>query len=471
MSKVSIISLGCPKNLVDSEDLSRRFGEEGFLLTPEAEEAELLLVNTCGFIEAAKRESIEEILRLKEMKGKGKKLLVFGCLAKRYGHELKREIPEIDALWGVGEENKIIEYCKGFRAMGNRQRATGNGTIPLTYGQSPIASSFAYIKIAEGCSRGCTYCVIPSIRGPYRSIEPGRILKRAEEYIRSGVRELVLVAQDTGSYGKDSGYYPLSSLLRDISAITGDFWVRLLYLYPASIDGRLLSAISEAEKVCKYLDIPLQHSEDRILKAMGRGGTKEFYRRMIGGIREAIPDVTLRTTFIVGFPGETGDDFRGLRNFVEETRFDRLGVFMYSREEGTPAAKLKGGVSRGVKESRLNEIMKVQGLISLEKNRALIGKRLKAVVDEKDGNIVIARVASQAPEIDGVVFMEQQHGARRAVHGAGRKIPLRLSLAKGGCGDSSRLTPHDSLSLRVGDFITVKIVDAYDYDLKGVLID
>lgn len=465
MPKVSIVSLGCPKNLVDSETLLGNLGKEGFENTPNAEDAELVLVNTCGFIDEAKRESIEEILKLRHLKGEGKKLLVFGCLAKRYGNELMKEIPEIDALWGVGEEEKIVEYCKevagrrkgiagGQRNKEERGRMSEKGRL----GTGP----FAYLKIAEGCSRGCTYCVIPDIRGPYRSAEPEKILTKAREHIARGIRELVLVAQDIGSYGREFGGYTLVSLLKDVASIPGDFWIRLLYLYPTAINDELLSLISQENKLCRYLDIPLQHSEDRILRAMGRAGTKESYAHMIRRIRDAVPGATLRTTFIVGFPGETEDDFAGLRNFIEQMRFERLGVFVYSKEEGTPAAKMERNVPRRVKEERRNEVMRIQSRISLDINKALIGQRFRAIVDEVEGDTIIARLSSQAPDIDGVVIIEKKHGARSTVHGAkGRKTDK----------DASHPISHPSRLLRPGAFVNVKILDAYDYDLRGELVE
>ncbi|HUO77225.1 MAG TPA: 30S ribosomal protein S12 methylthiotransferase RimO [Thermodesulfovibrionales bacterium] len=465
MPKVSIVSLGCPKNLVDSETLLGNLGKEGFENTPNAEDAELVLVNTCGFIEEAKRESIEEILKLRHLRGEGKKLLVFGCLAKRYGNELMKEIPEIDALWGVGEEEKIVDYCK--KAVGSKQplvddQGNNDKRGPMPGKANLERGSYAYLKIAEGCSRGCTYCVIPDIRGPYRSTEPEKILRKAEEHIASGIRELVLIAQDIGSYGREFGGYTLVSLLKDMASITGDFWIRLLYLYPTAINEELLSLISHEHKICKYLDVPLQHSEDRILRAMGRTGTKESYSDMIRRIRDEVPGAALRTTFIVGFPGETGDEYQGLKTFIEETRFERLGVFVYSKEEGTPAAGMKGNVPRKVKEERRDEIMRVQSRISLDINKTLVGQRFRVLVDETDGDTIIGRLSSQAPEIDGVVIIEKKDKAMSTVHGAsGRKKDK----------NASRLTLDPSRLLRAGEFVEVKIKEAYDYDLKGELVE
>lgn len=444
MNKINITTLGCPKNQVDSNHLIKTFVSKGFVHVENTNDADILLINTCGFIRDAKEESIEEILRLAEIKkdqesrGQEKKLIVFGCLAQRYREELLKEIPEIDSIWGVGEEDKIIEYCKKM-AMGNRQKAIGDIKISLACRPLPIASSYAYLKIADGCDKKCTFCVIPSIRGRFKSIHPEKILQEAEEYINNGVKELILVAQDITNYGKELNGYNLVSLLKDLVSIRGDFRIRLLYLYPTEISNDLLELISREDKIQKYLDIPLQHSEDKILRAMGRRGTRKEYIRLIRNIRRAIPGVVLRTTFIVGFPGETEEDFQGLVDFIEEIQFDRLGVFKYSKEEGTPSSKLKGQVPEKTKDRRLDEIMRRQAAISLEKNRELIGRRYEAIVDEIDDNIAIARLYSHAPEVDGVVIIEQ-----------------------------SAISGQQS-AVKIGDLVTVEIVDAFDYDLKGVL--
>jgi ribosomal protein S12 methylthiotransferase len=457
MSKVSVISLGCPKNLVDSETLLTKLRREGFLCVRETDDADLVLVNTCGFIEDAKKESVDEILKLRHITEEGRKLLVFGCLAKRYGDELTKEIPEIDGLWGVGEEDEIVAYCKKVAARGNSRETAAGDKVPFTDGLlPPTPSSYAYLKVAEGCSRGCTYCIIPSIRGPFRSMEPDSILRKAQDHIDSGTKELVLVAQDLGNYGREYRGYSLSSLVRDIASISGDFWIRLLYLNPTSIHDELLSVIAEEEKVCKYLDIPLQHSEDKILKAMGRSGTHRSNAQLIKKIREAIPQITLRTTFIVGFPGETEDDFSGLKGFIEEMGFERLGVFTYSREEGTRAASLKMHVPRKTRERRRDEIMKLQCSISVEKSKTLVGKKFRSLVDEVEGDTAIARLVSQAPEIDGVVIING-----REVRKSGRAGEKRL-------GTEKRLD-FPASSLKAGKFVKVRITEAYDYDLKAEL--
>ena len=446
-NKISVISLGCPKNMVDSDNLTRKLISNGFLSLNAPEDADILLINTCGFIEAAKKESIEEILKLAAIK-KGtrhsespeatKKIIVFGCLAKRYKDEILKEIPEIDAIFGVGEDEKIVKYCKEITRVGDR----GLG-LSKTNPQSliPNPCSYAYLKISEGCNKRCSYCVIPSIRGKYRSIKPDEILKEAERSVKRGAKELILVGQDTACYGKDLNGYDISKFLKDICSLKGDFWIRLLYAYPASISESLLKVIAEEDKICKYLDIPFQHSENRILKLMKRGGTRKEYLNLIRKIRSIIPDIVLRTTFIIGFPSETEKEFNSLLDFIDEVRFDRLGVFKYSQEEGTPAAKLKGQISDMIKNRRVNEIMKHQAHISLDENKKLIGRQYKALIDEVANGIAIARLYSHAPEIDGVVIIEEGSKGQRV---------------KGS---------------NTGSFVTVKITTAFEYDLKGIIAE
>jgi ribosomal protein S12 methylthiotransferase len=426
--KVYLLSLGCPKNLVDSQDLLRKLGDKGMVYSPSPEESDILVVNTCGFIEEAKRESIEEILRIAGIKkaGGNKKLIVYGCLAKRFGSELRKEIPEIDALWGVGLEDEIVGYCESLRLPAAPRDKGADGE--LFHG-----SPYAYLKIAEGCDRGCAYCVIPDIRGRFRSRAPEDVLAEAGALLNSGAKELIVIAQDITSYGKDLGGYDLTRLLKEIGSMKGDFWIRLLYLYPTSLDEGMLEVIASEEKVCKYIDMPLQHSEGKILRLMGRGGSRAYFEKMIAKIRRIVPDVSIRTTFIVGFPGETAEDFEGLLAFVRNMKFDRLGAFTYSREEGTPAAKLRGQVRKQTKTERYHRLMQIQSAISLAKNKTLVGKTFRALVDEFDGGVAIARLSSQAPEIDGVVFIEE-----------------------GG--------------LRKGSFVDVMITDAFDYDLKGTVV-
>jgi len=424
VSKISLLSLGCPKNLVDSENLLKKLAAQGLSHTEDQEKADLLLVNTCGFIDAAKKESIEEILKLAAGKETGnKKLVVFGCLAKRFGDELKQEIPEIDMLYGVGDDDKIVEYCTSVLSAADSAEAD----IRLA------DTAYAYLKIAEGCDRGCSYCVIPDIRGSFRSRMSEDILKEAEALIRAGRRELIVVAQDITAYGKDLTQYDLAQLIKDIASISGDFWIRLLYLYPTAITDELLETIRTEEKVCNYLDIPLQHTEQKILRLMKRGGGREYYENLIQRIREIVPDVALRSTLIAGFPQETEKDFEAMLDFVQRMELDRLGVFTYSREKGSAAYRLKGQVPKHVRMKRHDRIMEMQSSISLERNKRLVNRVFRALVDEIDDGVGIARIYSQAPEIDGVVFLK----------GSG---------------------------FRKHEFIQVRIDQAFDYDLQGTVV-
>lgn len=429
MAKVFLLSLGCPKNLVDSENLLKKLGDRGIAYSTTPEDSDILVVNTCGFIEEAKRESIEEILRIAGVKKSGgkKKLLVYGCLAKRFGGELRDEIPEIDALWGVGEDDEIVRYCE--TVTGPRAVTEQGSAMVRLFGDKP----YAYLKIAEGCDRGCSYCVIPKIRGTFKSRDAGDIVREAEDLLRSGVKELILVAQDITSYGKEKGGCDLSKLIKKIASLKGEFWIRLLYLYPTSIDDNLLKTIAGEKKVCKYIDMPLQHSEDRILGLMGRGGSRTYYEKLIPRIRAIIPDVAIRTTFIVGFPQESEEESEKLVSFIRKMRFDRLGAFTYSKEEDTRAFGLKRQVPERKRRERYERLMEAQSAISLSKNKGLVGKTFKALVDEVDDGVAIARLHSQAPEIDGVVFIEEE-------------------------------------GIEKGRFVKVKITHAFDYDLKGEVL-
>jgi len=425
MKNFTVITLGCPKNTVDSRHLINELTAEGFFYVEEFKKADFVLINTCCFINDAKEESIDEILTAAKFKT-DRKLIVFGCLSKRYGDELKKEIPEIDAVFGVNQSEKIINYIRQFRE--------GSNNIIQDFQYTAEPPSYRYVKIAEGCSRRCSFCVIPEVRGSFRSIKPEKILKEAEDFVNSGIKELILVAQDITQYGKEWKGYNLTSLIEDLCSISGDFWIRLLYLYPADINQDLIKTVAEQEKVVKYLDIPMQHSEERILRLMGRRGTRKEYIKKIKQIREAIPGVTLRSTLIVGFPTETEDEFQRLVDFIEEVQFDRLGVFKYSREEGTKAYNLKGQIPENVKNRRLDEIMSRQAVISLEKNRALTGKKYSALIDYVDADMAIARLYCHAPEIDGVVILE------------------------------------NTSDLKAGEKVKVLITEAYEYDLKGVIV-
>lgn len=460
MLNIYLTTLGCPKNQVDSEHLKRDFLSEGFILVESPDDADVFVVNTCGFIKDAKEESIDEIFSLikkkadflPEMRAENngyKKLLVFGCLAQRYKHELKIEIPEIDALWGVAEEKEIIEYCKkldNFKIVNSCEELEDYQASKKI--SSPGISSFAYIKIADGCDKKCSFCIIPSIRGRFKSTSPDNIIKEAEGFIRQGIKELILVAQDITNYGRDLKGYNLISLLNELVAIEGDFRIRLLYLYPTAVSDELIELIAANEKIYKYLDIPLQHSEDRILRLMGRRGTKKEYIKLLRSIRRKIPEIAIRTTFITGFPSETEEEFLSLMDFIEEMRFDSLGVFKYSKEDRTPAEKLKGQIPEKVKNRRYDEIMKRQAFISLQKNQEMISKKFRAVIDEIDGNLAIARLYCHAPEIDGVVIINNSGYEKDAA------VELQKSWTE----------------IRTGDFINVEIIEAYDYDLGGKII-
>jgi len=424
MKNFTVITLGCPKNTVDSRHLIEKLKSEGFSYVEEFKKADFVFINTCCFINDAKEESIDEILTAAKFK-EHRKLIVFGCLSKRYSEEIKKEIPEIDALFGINDTESIVDFMKQFRDFRSFSKS-------FSYTVEP--PSYRYIKIADGCSRKCKFCIIPSIRGSFKSIEPEKILKEAENFVNSGVKELILVAQDITQYGKELKGYRLSNLVRDLCSINGDFWIRLLYLYPTDIDDTLIQTVAENDKIVKYLDIPMQHSEERILRLMGRRGTRKEYLKKIRQLRESIPGITLRSTFIVGFPTEREDEFQRLVDFIEEVQFDRLGVFKYSQEEGTVAYKLKEQVPEAVKQRRYDEIMSRQAIISLEKNRALVGKKYDALLDYVDVDIAIARLYCHAPEIDGVVILENVS------------------------------------NLKAGDKVRVLITEAYEYDLKGVIV-
>jgi ribosomal protein S12 methylthiotransferase len=365
-------------------------------------------------------------VRLAGGKTNGKRLVVLGCLAERYRLELKREIPEIDAIFGVAEEEAIVGHL--LAGAGPPVQAARVSAPTLMEGYT------APVKVAEGCDRRCSFCVIPSIRGSFRSRPAGDILAEAETHVRNGMRELTLVAQDLTAYGRDLGGYSLARLLRDIASLSGDFWIRPLYLFPTDVDDGLLAAMAEEPKVVKYVDIPLQHTEDHLLRAMCRPGGREEYLDLVGRVRELIPGAALRTALIVGFPGETEEDFEGLLDFVEKTRFERLGAFMYSREEGSEAAGMEGQVAQPVKEERYEELMRLQADISQGKNLALVGKRVRALVEAVEGDTAVGRIAIQAREIDGVTYIKGT---------VGRK-------------------------LLEGEFVEVDVTAAHDYDLEAV---
>jgi ribosomal protein S12 methylthiotransferase len=454
--KIGMLSLGCPKNLVDSEVMLGLAQQAGHELTRDAADADVLVVNTCAFIDSAKQESIDAILEMAEFKkgGAGKRLIVTGCLAERYRDQLKSQIPEIDAVLGTGEVPDIVKAIGGTGRAGVSPLVffPAPGTAPSTQPPAPgtrpsyiydadtprllaTPRHYAYVKVAEGCDYKCAFCIIPTLRGAYRSRTADSIVREARGLAERGVKELLLISQDTTFYGIDRGERgALARLLRELNAIDGLEWIRLLYLYPTTIDEGMLAAMAECDKVCKYIDLPLQHASNPVLARMKRPGTRQKYDRLLQGIRDTVPRVALRTTFIVGFPGETEADVEELCRFVEDHRFEHLGVFTYSHEEGTSAFGLTDDVPAKVKTARRNQVMRLQKKLVTARQRARVGERARVVVDGPSGEsdlVLRARLATQAPDIDASVY----------------------------------LTDCDPSSLAPGSFIEVDIVGARGYDL------
>jgi ribosomal protein S12 methylthiotransferase len=414
-----LLNLGCPKNEVDAEVMAGLLRKAGYQFVERPEDAYLILVNTCAFILPAKEESIEAILTLAEYKQTGscRHLVVTGCLPQRYGPELARDLPEVDLFLGIDEIPRIDEHVKALRESRPRNRCSAarhpsflmDATLPRLLSGSRLT---AYLKIADGCSNRCAYCVIPEIRGPYRSRPLDDLLQEAEHLVRDGAREIILTAQDTTAWGKDRrGGERLPRLLRELAHTSDLRWIRLLYTYPAGLTDDILEAVAEEDKICEYLDIPIQHSDDGILAAMNRRGGSASIRKVIRRAREIIPDVALRTSLIVGFPGETIRKFNALLDFVRETRFDHLGVFVYSKEEGTPAAQLPQRISGKEKERRRQVLMEEQAGISAEINASLVGTRQEVLIEgpgDIDDYPFAGRCRRQAPEIDGVTYLKQR---------------------------------------------------------------
>jgi ribosomal protein S12 methylthiotransferase len=421
--KIGMVSLGCPKNLVDSEVMLGLAQKEGHRLTRDAADADVLVVNTCAFIDKAKQESIDTILEMAEHKKTGacQRLIVTGCMAERYRDELRAQIPEIDAVLGTGEVPKIVEAIGG-----------GSGLIPLLRANGePVRSRppalpnylydantprllatprhYAYIKIAEGCDYKCAFCIIPTLRGKYRSRSIDSVVQEAERLAASGVKELLLISQDTSFYGVDHGQRgSLARLLRALNRIDGLEWIRMLYLYPTTIGDEVLDAMADGEKVCKYVDLPLQHASDRMLTRMKRPGTRATYERLLARIRARVPGVTLRTTFIVGFPGETAEDYAELHSFVRSIEFDHVGVFTYSHEEGTSAHAFEDDVPAGLKRKRQAGVMRLQQHVVRRAHRRRIGQQVKVLVDgpAAEHDLVLrGRLEGQAPDIDPLVYL------------------------------------------------------------------
>ena len=408
--KVGMVSLGCAKNQVDGEVLMASLKNAGYELCDDAALADVAIVNTCGFIESAKAESIEEILELVTLKKEGriKKIVVTGCLSERYQEQIRKEIPEVDAAVGIGANGEIAEIIGQVMAGETPEVFPDKEKMPLC-GDRELStpSYFAYLKIAEGCDNRCTYCAIPLIRGGYRSRSMESIVEEAEKLAAGGAKELIVIAQDTSRYGLDLyGELKLPELLRRLCTIDGVRWIRLLYCYPDTITDELLDVMAREEKIVKYIDLPLQHASGRVLRAMNRRGDRESLTQLIAHMREKIPGLILRTTLITGFPGETEEDFAELSQFVQDVRFDRLGCFAYSQEEGTPAAELPDQVEEDVKNHRAEIIMEQQMEIMQQKGEDMIGKAVTVLTEGFDryAECYFGRTAADSPDIDGKVF-------------------------------------------------------------------
>ena len=402
MKKFNIISLGCAKNLVDSEILLGGLKETQLSITENPEEADTIIVNTCGFLDIAREESIETILQAAELKKKGnlKELVVMGCLSERYPKELSKDIPEIDQIFGSNDHSQIISFLSGKEFKKDD---------PSFFRSIMTPNHYAYLKIAEGCDNGCSFCSIPIMRGLQKSRSIPAIMEEAERLASNGVKELLVIAQDSTSYGWDlEKKVYLSDLIVELNKIKGIEWIRLHYAHPAHLSKGIIKSISESDKVCNYLDMPIQHASDKMLKKMRRGLGNRGIRARINKLKQEIPNIALRTTLIVGHPGETEEDFNILKDFVEEIRFDRLGIFTYSEEEGTLAANLKDEISREVKDDRKNMLLDIQHEISLEKNESYLGKNIKVLVDKTGDSLSVGRTEYDSPEIDNIVHIENK---------------------------------------------------------------
>ena len=436
--RVGMVSLGCNKNQVDAERMLHKIKKAGYQLVGDAALADIAVINTCGFIQSAKQEAIDTILEFAELKKEGriKKIVITGCLAERYREEVAELIPEADAVVGIGCNDDIVSVLERIEAGETVQTFGDKEKLPLTGERVQTTLSFySYLKIAEGCDNCCSYCAIPSIRGRYRSVPMEQLVFEARRLVGNGVRELILVAQDTTRYGMDLyGECRLPKLLTELCKIDELKWIRLLYCYPERVTDELLDVMANEKKIVKYMDLPIQHCDGEILKKMNRSGDEQSLRALIGKIRNRIPGITLRTTLITGFPGETEEQFSRLAEFVQDMKFDRLGCFPFSPEEGTPAEKMDGQLDDDVKERRAEVIMEQQMLIAVKKNKELVGKTIEIIVEGFDryGECYFGRSAADAPEIDGKIFFT---------------------------------SPNKKLVF--GKFINVEITDMLDYDLIG----
>ena len=442
--RISIVSLGCARNLVDSEVMGGLLREAGYEMVSQPEAADIVLINTCSFIDAAKEESIDTILETARLKEEGmlRTLIVAGCLSQRYPEDLARELPEVDLFIGTGEVPRVVEILKEHQQ--NKKRRLYVGVPRYIYDHAAprlreTPSYSAFVKVSEGCNHKCAFCIIPQLRGPHRSRPIDSIVKEASDLARAGVREINLIAQDLTAYGRDRrDGTTLYRLLQEMVYVPDIRWIRLLYAYPNFLEEPLLDLIHENEKICKYLDIPFQHVSGRILRRMRRGKSGSAVWDAIHKLRRAIPNLTLRTSLIVGFAGETEEDFQELLDFVEEAQFERLGVFKYSMEEGTAAASMTDQVPEGEKERRWQEVMDLQAEISRRKNEALIGTAQEVMIQGYDPDVgkFTGRTQAHAPEVDGLVYIESGAGAR----------------------------------IRPGNFVDVRITQALDYDLIGAIL-
>ena len=440
--KVLFISLGCDKNLVDSEEMLGLLASHGYSITDDETAADVIVINTCCFIHDAKEESIQTILEMAEYRKSGscKALLVTGCMAQRYQKEIREEIPEVDAVLGTTAFDDILEALDEALQGSCVEEFKDINYLPLVQENRVLTTGghFAYLKIAEGCDKHCTYCIIPKLRGNYRSVPMERLIAQAEYLAQQGVKELILVAQETTIYGTDLyGKKSLHVLLNRLCEISGIQWIRVLYCYPEEIYEELIQTIKEQPKICNYLDLPIQHASDRILKRMGRRTSKAQLADIVHKLRTEIPDITLRTTLITGFPGETQEDHEELMAFVDEMEFDRLGVFTYSPEEDTPAAEMPDQIDEEIKKDRQAELMELQQEISLDKGNDKIGKRLLVMIEGKvaDENAYVGRTYADAPNVDGYIFV------------------------------------NTGELLMSGDFARVVVTGALEYDLIGELED
>lgn len=440
--KILFISLGCDKNLADSEEMLGLLTAGGHEITDDETQADAIVINTCCFIKDAKEESVETILEMAEYKKTGSchALIVTGCMAQRYQKEIIEEVPEVDAVLGTTSYGDIVKALEEAVAGNHFEEFRDIDYLPDTGSKRVLTTGghFGYLKIAEGCDKHCTYCIIPKLRGKFRSVPMERLIAQAEDMAEQGVKELILVAQETTVYGRDLyGEKSLHILLKKLCEIRGIRWIRILYCYPEEIYDELIETIRDEKKICHYLDIPIQHASDRILKRMGRRTSKQELIDIVGKLRKEIPDIVLRTTLITGFPGETEEDHEELKEFVDEMEFDRLGVFTYSPEENTPAAEMADQVPEEVKEERRDELMELQQEISYDRGQDRIGQELLVMIEGKvaDESAYIGRTYGDAPKVDGYIFVQTGE------------------------------------LLMTGDFAKVRVTGALEYDLIGVLSD